>query len=192
MKLVMIRHGLTDALEKHLYYGAVDIPLNEKGKEELIRFRNEGVYPDFSGYDIYTSGMIRTEQTLELIMGKVDHTVEPRFREMNFGDFELKSYEDLKDRDDYQHWLTDVGSIPCPGGGEKADDFGKRVLEAANEIIAGGKDSMLVIHGGVISKIMQQYFPGIIRNYYEWTPASGKGYIITFDGPDKISWESIE
>ncbi|MBR6025484.1 MAG: histidine phosphatase family protein, partial [Firmicutes bacterium] len=114
MKLVMIRHGLTDALEKHQYYGAVDIPLNEKGREELMRFRRDGVYPDLSGCTVYTSGMIRTEQTLELIMGKVDHTVEPRFREMNFGDFELKSYEDLKDRDDYQHWLTDVGRIPCP------------------------------------------------------------------------------
>lgn len=191
MKLVMIRHGLTDALERHLYYGAVDLPLNEKGKEELIRFRKEGIYSAFKDLKVYTSGMIRTEQTLELILGKVDHVIEPRFREMNFGAFELKSYEELKDRDDYQYWLSDIDKIPCPGGGETAGDFGRRVLEAADEIIAKGEDCILVIHGGVISKIMQRFFPGRTVNYYEWTPDSGKGYIVTIEG-DSISWKSIE
>ena len=192
MKLAMIRHGMTDALEKHLYYGATDISLNEKGTEELVRFREEGVYAPFKDFRIYTSGMIRTEQTLELILGKVDHVIEPRFREMDFGIFELKSYEDLKDRDDYQYWLSDIDNIPCPGGGESAGDFGRRVLEAADEIIAKGEDSLFVIHGGVISKIMQRFFPGRIVNYYEWTPDSGKGYIVTIGGADNISWKSIE
>lgn len=35
---------------------------------------------------------------------------------MNFGDFEMKSYQELKDTAAYQAWITDVEHNVCPNG----------------------------------------------------------------------------
>jgi len=43
MKLILIRHGKTEANEKHLYCGSTDIPLSDGGKAELIE--KNGVSP---------------------------------------------------------------------------------------------------------------------------------------------------
>lgn len=36
MKLILIRHGKTEANEKHLYCGSTDVSLSESGIKELI------------------------------------------------------------------------------------------------------------------------------------------------------------
>ena len=37
MTVYLIRHGKTEANEKRLYCGSTDLPLSEKGREELNR-----------------------------------------------------------------------------------------------------------------------------------------------------------
>ena len=41
MKLYLIRHGKTMANEKHLYCGSTNLPLSEKGIEELQNLHYE-------------------------------------------------------------------------------------------------------------------------------------------------------
>ena len=36
MRLILIRHGKTEANEKHLYCGSTDLPLSEAGKAALL------------------------------------------------------------------------------------------------------------------------------------------------------------
>ena len=40
MKMILIRHGKTEANEKHLYCGSTDLPLSEGGKSELTERKN--------------------------------------------------------------------------------------------------------------------------------------------------------
>ncbi len=56
----------------------------------------EHIYPEAEGSDFYTTGLIRTEQTLTLIYGEKEHSVIEELREMNFGQFEMKSYQEPK------------------------------------------------------------------------------------------------
>ena len=63
-ELYLIRHGKTEANEKHQYCGASDLPLSEAGAAELAAIRY-----DIPAYHILTSGMMRTEQTLQLLFG---------------------------------------------------------------------------------------------------------------------------
>jgi alpha-ribazole phosphatase len=49
--------------------------------------------------------MRRTEQTLKILFGDVPHKINERFREVDFGVFEMKSYESLKEQEDYQAWI---------------------------------------------------------------------------------------
>ena len=90
MKLTLLRHAQTEGSLRNLYYGAADIPALPESLSEL--HRRAGDYPTAQRY--YTSGMLRTEQTLAAIYGNVPHTRLPGLREMDFGDFEMKSYEE--------------------------------------------------------------------------------------------------
>ena len=112
MKLTLLRHGETDGSRRDLYYGAADIPALPESLAAL--HENAAAYPRAARY--YTSGLLRTEQTLEAIYGPVAHQQLPGLQEMNFGDFEMKSYQELKDTAAYQAWITDVEHNVCPNG----------------------------------------------------------------------------
>lgn len=175
-KLILIRHGLTKANEEHRYCGSSDLPLSEKGIRTLVKPELSLTNPRF-----FTSGMCRTEQTLQLLFGSVPHEALPQFREVDFGIFELHSYEELKDRADYQAWLTGDNMKNVPPGGESGEAFTKRVLEALPEILKHDGETVLVTHGGVIAAIMAHLFPEEEKSRYEWQSPHGHGYIIDHD-----------
>ena len=112
MKLTLLRHGETDGSRRDLYYGAADIPALPESLAAL--HENAAAYPRAKRY--YTSGLLRTEQTLAALYGDVPHVQLPGLREMDFGDFEMKSYQQLKDTPAYQAWIADVEHNPCPNG----------------------------------------------------------------------------
>ena len=110
MILTLIRHGQTEGSINELYYGAADIPVLPESLAEL--HENAARYPTAKRY--FTSGMLRTEQTIRAIYGDVPHTALPGLREMDFGDFEMRSYDQLKDDPAFRHWITDSEHLPCP------------------------------------------------------------------------------
>ena len=75
-----------------------------------------------------TSGMRRCNETLALLFGSVPYEVVRDFREIDFGAFEMKSYEMLKDEPAYQTWLSRDPEINPPPGGESGEQMTRRVL----------------------------------------------------------------
>ena len=132
--ICLIRHGLTEGNLRRLYYGASDIPLSGKGEEELRKLAAEGIYPAAEEADFYTTGMIRTEQTLKLIYGEQEHQVLPLLKEINFGEFEMKSYEEMKDDPVYQEWISDKSGTLPPPGGESIQQFTSRIIRDNSRI----------------------------------------------------------
>ena len=170
MSIYLIRHGKTVANEQHLYCGSTDLPLSDGGREELHSMRY-----DITPERFVTSGMKRTDETLRILFGNVPFSVDSRFREVNFGDFEMKSYEMLKDDPSYQAWLTGDNEANTPPGGESGVQMTRRVLEAFRELPDG---TALVTHGGVIAAIMASLFPADGKHRYQWQPRNGHGYEI--------------
>lgn len=76
----------------------------EDGVQDLKLAAARGVYPSPDGFTFVTSGMLRANQTLRAIYGDVPFSVIDDLREVNFGIFEMKSYEDLKTEPVYQDW----------------------------------------------------------------------------------------
>ena len=112
----LIRHGQTAANEARLYCGSSDLPLSDAGSEALRQLAAAGGYPAPEGCRLCLSGMLRTRQTAAILYGPRAFEVLPAFREIDFGAFELHSYQELKDRPDYQAWLTgDNERNRCPG-----------------------------------------------------------------------------
>ena len=70
MSIYLIRHGKTRANEEHRYCGSTDLPLSEGGRAEL----NALTYRLPEGLRFVTSGMLRTEQTLQALFGDVPRT----------------------------------------------------------------------------------------------------------------------
>ena len=178
MIIYLIRHGKTAANEKHLYCGSTDLPLSEEGAKTLGRFPRE-----LPNVRFVTSGMKRTNETLKRLFGDVPFTEDPRFREMDFGLFEMHSYAELKDTPAYQQWLSgDNEANPAPGG-ESGVQMKERAWEAFSEL---REDTVVVTHGGVIAAIMERLFPQEGKNRYQWQPAPGGGYVLDGGGYQKL------
>jgi len=191
--IYLFRHGITEGNKRRLYYGSSDIPLIEEGIEAIKTRRETGIYPDLSGFEVITTDLKRTEQTLFEMYGReVPHLIDPRMREFSFGDFEMKSYEQLKDREDYQAWITgDNWRNICPNG-ESGEIMLERSLVAMEDYI--GKDCIIVCHGGVIAGLMLTWFPGdeTAEHFYAWQPKPSEGYRIDFDDELKpVSYKKI-
>lgn len=174
---ILLRHGITEANLQRRYCGSTDLPL-EPGALEVFRAEKPD-YPDPTGFRILTSGMKRTEQTLLEIYGAIPHETEPSFREIDFGVFENKTYEELKDDPAFQRWLTGNNEQNVCPGGESGAQMAERVLTAWDGL---EKDTLLVTHGGVIACIMDHLFPGSGKSRYQWQPQPFHGYRLWFDG----------
>jgi len=184
MKLILLRHGKTEANEKRLYCGSTDIPLSENGIVELTALKNSVFYPDISGFRVITSGMKRCEQTLDVLYGDIKHEILPELAEMDFGEFEMYSYEQLKDVPAYLEWISGDNETNITPGGESGNLMKARVTAAVQKIIAAGNDTLIVTHGGVIAAVMQLLFPDENKNRYEWQPKPGRGHSVSIQCPD--------
>ena len=170
MIIYLIRHGKTEANEKWLYCGSTDLPLSEKGREELRR-----IHYGIKNVRFLTSGMKRTNETLHILFGDAHYEEDSRFREVDFGIFEMHSYSELKDTPDYQVWCTGDNEANVPPNGESGLQMKMRVLEAFSEI---RESTVLVCHGGVIAAIMDSLFPEERKTRYAWQPEFGCGYVL--------------
>ena len=98
------------------------------------------------------------------------HIIE-ELSECDFGEFENKNYKELSGNQDYQRWIDSNGTLPFPGG-ESREAFKHRSLtgfqKAVTQCIRNNiKTAALVIHGGTIMNIMEEYADRP-RAFYEW------------------------
>lgn len=188
MKLTLLRHGITEGNKRHLYYGRTDIPLLPEGEAALRLLAQRGGYPKARRY--YTSGLFRTEQTLALLYGDVPHEVLPDLRELDCGDWEMKSYEDLQYDPAYLRWCEDTSRTPCPNG-ESLLDVQHRSLAALQPILEAEEDAVCVTHGGVICVLLQAWFPVPVEENHLRAPRPGTGYEITVENGVPVSYRSV-
>ena len=190
----IIRHGKTVANEKKLYCGQTNLPLSEQGILDILEYKKRELYPGVVDV-FFTSGMLRAEETMQLIYGQVASEVLPQLAEFNFGSFEMKSYDNLKRQPGYQDWINDeVGDVRCPGGECKLG-FTQRVLEGFDALLCiyrqqEAGSALLLSHGGVIVCLMEHLFPKT-RNFYEWQPGPGRGYTLSYSEGGKWQWKDL-
>ena len=170
MSIYLIRHGKTQANAMSLYCGSTDVPLSEEGREELRQ-----IHYHIPNVRFLTSGMKRTNETLKILFGDVPFEEDPGFREVDFGVFEMYSYEQLKDDPAFRAWCTGDNETNVPPGGESGAQMKARVVKAFSRL---PEDTVLVCHGGVIAAIMAHLFPEEQKTRYEWQPKNGRGYCL--------------
>ena len=203
-RIVFIRHGITVGNERKLYYGATDVSLSDRGMDILKELAAKGVYPDSEDAEYYTSGMLRTEQTFKILYGDKPHTKIGNLRELNFGKFEMKTYNELDKDPEAHEWLWGNNNDYTPPGGESVTSFSKRIIKGYEELLQKHQLQMLklrnqqkealsicVIHGGVISGVMSHIFPGERDNFFAWIPDPGHGYIVHMEDGKAVKAEEF-
>ena len=135
IELYLIRHGATKANREHRYLGRTEEPLSEEGREALKAFQKKGIYPDPASLQaLFVSPMERCRETAELLFGDCEQHMIPEFREMDFGLFEGKNYQDLRGNAQYQAWIDSNGTLPFPKG-ESREDFIARCRRGFEEML---------------------------------------------------------
>lgn len=174
LKIILIRHLATEGNMKKRYIGITDQPLCEEGFLILEHIK----YP--SADTLYVSPLRRCRETAKLIYPDMRTYVYEDLRECNFGEFENKSYLELKGNEKYQAWVDSNATLPFPNG-ESPEAFKKRSIDAFQTIIGeciktGVKTVALVVHGGTIMSILER-FAEPKKDFYHWEIDNGNGYI---------------
>ena len=170
MELIVIRHGTTAGNLERRFVGTLDLPLIPQG-EALAR----RVGPTLPAVEhVYRSPMLRCAQTAALLWPGVAETVIPDLRETDFGPFEGKNHEELKDDPVYQAWIGQKGgpNFAAPPVGEPPEEAEARAVRGLAAVLEdagrrGLRRAGLVSHGGTIMGILAQYGRPE-RGYYSW------------------------
>lgn len=173
----LIRHGLSEGNLLRQYIGSTDSPLSAQGAAEILEKDKAGAYPGAGLF--FSSPMRRCLETMKLIYPDVTPEIIEDFRECDFGDWEGKSADDLKDNPEYRAWIDSHG-VGTPPNGENGGVFMQRTCMAFEQLVermlrSGKTSAVVVAHGGTIMSILSAY--GLPRaKFYEWMAEPGCGY----------------
>lgn len=172
-RIILIRHGATSSNGSGKYAGCrTDEPLAADTVEYI---RKMGPLPLSPVGKVYSSPLKRAYDTAKLLFEGYDIEVAEEFREMDFGLFEGKTYDDLKDDKRYREWISSGGKIKPPGG-ESMEDFTGRVMTGFYRVVKNADDKgyfPIICHGGTIMAIMSAL---IRRNPYDFQVKNLEGY----------------
>ena len=177
MEIIWVRHFMTPGNRKKQYIGSTDEPLDMAMISQDMK-----EYPQIDALTV--SPMLRCRQTAELIWPGKPYETEPLMRELDFGEYERKTYEELKDEPAYRAWLDSGGIGAFPGGEDRAD-FQKRCVQGAENMLRrliaeNCKRAGVVAHGGTIMAVLSAFDPEK-RPFYHWQVSNGNGYITDID-----------
>lgn len=175
IKLVMIRHGKTESNRQRRYLGRRDEALCEAGIQELSMLIKQRGYLAVDA--LFVSPMRRCMQTAEMLCPEIKPVCIGEWKEMDFGVFEGKTYEELKDDERYRKWLESGGMMPCPAGEGRADFIARceRGFQTMLQMLQGDEKTVgMIVHGGTIMALLGRYGGG---DYFDYQAANGGGYL---------------
>lgn len=145
MKIVLIRHTSVD-VRPGICYGQSDVGVRDSFGQEAAKVRE--AIKAYSFDRVYSSPLSRCRM-LASACGYDSPELDPRLMEINFGEWEMKAYDEIDDPR-LQEWYDDFLNVR-PTGGESSMEQCRRFLEFIDEIKACGYRTVgIFTHGGII------------------------------------------
>ncbi len=144
--LALVRHGATEWNENGLVQGHSDVPLSDRGRAEVARWR---LPPALAGFALVSSPLARAVETARLIAGEPE--IEPRLMEMSWGAWEGRTLPDLRAElgDLMTAWEAKGLHFRAPGG-ESPSDVQHRLEPWLAERARRRRATLAICHKGVI------------------------------------------
>jgi alpha-ribazole phosphatase len=154
MEVYLVRHT-KPAIGKDVCYGQADIPVDE----DVFEHAGKAVLTTLPATidAIYSSPLIRcrtlTEYLLQNKYQYINVSYSPLLKEIHFGEWERKKWNDLNQAD-LQTWMEDFVN-QSPPGGESFTELHQRVNEFLTLLKTCNYKSVIIItHAGVIRSII--------------------------------------
>lgn len=181
MKIVLVRHGLSEGNKKGIFTGWSDVALSEDGIADLEKYKSEYHYPETDRY--YASDLIRAVDTFDILFGdkKILHEQSKELRELFFGDLEdvkvstfpLSFSETWSRNERHENWET-------------RSEFEYRVVSKLEQIVWDLKkekktSATIVCHSGVIKTLLISLANLPYIDFQVLGTPNGLGYILHMD-----------
>ena len=147
MEIYLIRHTSVDVPAGYAY-GQTDVPLKASFTEEADRVRQA---LDGHTFDQVWSSPLSRCRRLAAYCGYPDPMIDSRLMEVNFGEWEMKSWDEVSSDSRSVPWFDDWLHEPTPGGESFADQC-RRVSSFLEDLrCASFRKVLLFAHGGVLT-----------------------------------------
>lgn len=154
-RILLLRHGETEGESSIRYHGANDVALSELGRSQMRLAAS--ALPDEAIDLVVASPLARAWEGARIVQPGAPVVLEADFREIDFGDWEGLTAEEIEQRDPerYREWREQPEGFHFPGG-ESRRDFRARVVRGAGGLLQRRAASPLVVaHHGVIRAIVE-------------------------------------
>jgi len=147
MKILFIRHGITDWNLQRRIQGWTDIPLSDRGRAHLA---NQQLPEKWQSAQCYTSTLQRTIETAQLLLARNSCPVEA-LCEMQWGQWEGSSLSDLREKWGDQFIKNERKGLDFrPPGGESPRQVRQRLSDWLQSLAVENKRIVIVTHKGVV------------------------------------------
>lgn len=169
MRIVLIRHTSVE-VPRGVCYGKTDVPLASSFPEEAIKVKQKLSGMEFAR--VYSSPLSRC-LWLAQFCGYHNPIIDSRLMEMDFGEWEMKRYEDIDDPR-LQEWFDDYINIAATGG-ESVMDQRRRFMRFIDEIKEENNKGPIGIftHGGILINALVALGRKSYSEVYNFIPPYG-------------------
>ncbi|MCB0044285.1 MAG: histidine phosphatase family protein [Caldilineaceae bacterium] len=192
-KLIIVRHGETEANVRQVWQGSLDAPLTRRGEiqaqatgRRMAELNREHPVDHF-----YVSPLPRAQSTAAAIAAAIG--MEPEIyagvSEFDLGDWEGRTFVDLKETEDlWNRWAADPTF--APPSGESPATFAERIEQAFADLAAEHPQAtiLVVTHGGVISNLLARRLGVGPQDWRNWESHNCAITVIEQDGS---GWRSV-
>ena len=159
MIVYFIRHTTPD-IEKGICYGQSDIGLTSTFEDESDFLLSK--IKDVEKHTVISSPLKRCLKLAYKI--SLDAVTNPYLMELNFGDWELKPWNDIPQKEQ-DLWMTDFVKVPATNG-ESYQELYDRVLHFYRSIEE--HNTIVITHAGVIRSILAHATKTKLENSFEF------------------------
>lgn len=146
-KLLIIRHGQSQANLDGIFVGHVNSPLSELGVQQA-KLTADYIVSNYHVDAVYASDLERAFYTGKCIADilNLPITADDQLREIYAGDWERVKFDDLAANygEPYQLWLRDIGRAKCQNG-ESVAQLQERFVSAVRRIAEENEGKTVVI-----------------------------------------------
>lgn len=170
-RLLLVRHGETDAHAAGQFCGWLDVPLNSAGQAQAQALGERLARAEIAA--AFSSDLLRSVQTADQILAA--RSAPPKLqllaalRETNFGVGEGLTWTEIRSQfpDEADRWQADKVNQALTKG-ESLRMVADRLKTALPILIEAGETVLVVAHGGTIGLLLSMVMGLELGSFWQW------------------------
>ena len=184
--IYIIRHGQTEKNRANVLQGRSDIPLNDSGRQQAEKVKDQFIKAGIHFDLVYTSPLIRAVQTAAIIAEGIPQVKDERLIEMDYGPYE--GMDLANPAPEVLEFFRDFVHNPAPNGMEPLQAIVVRLGSFLGEIReeAAEKNILISTHAIAMKGALEYLTPDSGGSY--WSKFIGNCAVYTSEITTEGSW----